>query len=130
MKITNEIQRQLMDFARSSPGDIVLANYYFGIYEMDVFKLNDRGWITEYEIKISRADFKKDFSKSRQKYLFEDKSFDSRYTTVTTKKHDQLITGECKPNRFYFVDILQKRLVHDCKNCKASSSQFATHGDL
>lgn len=101
MKIANEIQKNLIDFARGHAYDIVLCNYYFGSYEMDVFKLNDKRWITEYEIKISRSDFKRDFSKSRNKYLYED---DFRnYTTVTTKKHDELLTGECKPNRFYFV---------------------------
>ena len=102
MKLANQIQKDLIVFARSSAYDIVLANFYFGSYEMDVFKLNDKMWITEYEIKISKADFKKDFEKSRTHWIKDDKS-ERGYSSVLTNKHDQMIHGSCNPNRFYFV---------------------------
>lgn len=72
MKLANKIQQEVMQFARGTAYDIVLANFYFGSYEMDVFKLNDKMWITEYEIKISKADFKKDFRKGRSKWVKDD----------------------------------------------------------
>jgi hypothetical protein len=100
-KLINRMQQKLIQYARGGAYDIVMCNYYFGSYEMDVFKLNDKMWITEYEIKISRTDFKKDFTKTRTRSLYDDKF--NYQGSITTNKHEQLEKGECKPNRFYFV---------------------------
>jgi hypothetical protein len=50
---------------------------------MDVFKVSEAGFISEYEIKISKSDFKADFKKD--------------------KKHDLLNAGKLSCNRYYFV---------------------------
>lgn len=44
--------------------DIVVPNFFINsYYEMDLFKLTKSGFVTEYEIKISRSDFFNDFKK-------------------------------------------------------------------
>jgi len=85
MKLANKIQRKLLNWCNGS-NDIVLPNYYYGLYEMDVFRLTGSSIVVEYEIKISRSDYFADFNKS----------FGS------SKKHNGIANGE-KANRFYFV---------------------------
>ncbi len=61
-------------------------------WENDVFEVTKSGYWTEYEIKVSAADFERDGLKSKTR----------RY--VTTNKHDRLASGdETGPGRFYFV---------------------------
>jgi len=83
MRIANQIQRSLLRFVMGN-GDIVIPNYYHGMYEMDVFRLTRAEYIYEYEIKISRSDFFVDFKKDNG------------------RKHDKIKTGK-GPNRFFFV---------------------------
>ena len=61
--------------------------------EMDVFGLMKSGYVHEFEIKVSKSDYKADFKKTTcwKGYKFEG------------LKHHQLQAGECYPNRFYFV---------------------------
>ena len=65
MQLKDKICFDLMTFVRKTPNEVVIPNFYFGFYEMDVFRLTPSGFITEYEIKTSRADLKNDFKKSR-----------------------------------------------------------------
>lgn len=67
--------------------DIVLPNFFLDDYECDMVKFHNDGTITEYEIKVTVEDFKKDFTKKR-KGLF---------------KHKELAKGNLQPNYFYFV---------------------------
>lgn len=64
------------------PGDIAICNYFMGCYECDVLRVTNDDKLFEYEIKISRSDFKADFKKG--------------------KKHGELAQGK-RVNRFYFV---------------------------
>ncbi len=59
---------------------------------MDVFKLTKSGYIHEYEIKISRGDYKADFLKNYCPYPYTSRTF----------KHDQVRLGKVS-NKFYFV---------------------------
>ena len=85
MKLTDKITKHLMSWCNSG-NDIVLPNFYVGIYECDVLRITRADVAYEYEIKISRADFFADFKKC----------FGS------VKKHDRIANGE-RINRFYFV---------------------------
>ena len=79
-EITNALD---WDLRRRNLG-LVLCNAYFYFGEMDVFCLRNSGITVEYEIKISRADFKADFKK--------------------IDKHKALANKDTKaPNRFVYV---------------------------
>ena len=45
-----------------------------GLQECDVVSVSSSGYIYEYEIKISRGDFRKDFIKEKHEYMAEGKS--------------------------------------------------------
>lgn len=94
MKLTsNKICFELLKWAQSSTTEIVVPNYYLGSFECDVLKVSKAGHTYEYEIKVSKADFKKDFEKKRR----------INYLTKETKtKHDILLEGS-RVNRFYYV---------------------------
>ena len=85
MKLADEILLNLMVFARSSGSDVIIPNFFFGRYEMDLFKLSKNGYVTEYEVKISRADFKRDAAKGK------------------SRKHENHSVGSGDANRFWFV---------------------------
>lgn len=86
MKLSDSITISLYKYLQGMP-DIILPNFYVGIYEMDVMQMKKSGYITEYEIKISRADFMNDFKKGR----------------FGGNKHDFMKCGKGYPNRFVFV---------------------------
>lgn len=83
MNLSNKIQLQIMAQCSAAGRDIVIPNCHLGWYEMDVCKIMPSGFVVEYEIKISRSDFKADFKKAN--------------------KHKLLESGDGRPNRFYFV---------------------------
>ena len=71
-----------------------IPNFYIGAFECDVFTLNRRLYTTEYEIKISKSDFNRDFEKTSTKWRNRGKGYHG--------KHDQVLNGK-RTNRFYFV---------------------------
>lgn len=85
MKLADIISQRLMYYMQGSPADILIPNFFVGMYEMDLFKLSKTGNITEFEIKISLSDFKADFKKGGG------------------IKHANIRSGQCKCNRFYYV---------------------------
>ncbi|MFA6501907.1 MAG: hypothetical protein WCT85_03870 [Parachlamydiales bacterium] len=83
MQLTNKIKLRLLTWC-GNQSDIILPNFYLtSAYEMDVFRLTKSGISYEYEIKISKNDFKNDFKKGT--------------------KHINLESGRCLCNHFYFV---------------------------
>jgi len=44
------------------------VKYLFGDWEIDVLSLNKNDYLTEYEVKVSRSDFKADFKKKKWKW--------------------------------------------------------------
>ena len=96
MKLKDEILFELMSFVRRSGHEVVIPNFYFGRYEMDLFRLLSTGYVHEYEIKTSRADFRSDFKKK--------KSFDvGMDQPIEITKHDEISLGKYKANKFFFV---------------------------
>jgi hypothetical protein len=94
-----------MNFCQPDPGDIMIPNFYHGNWEADIFRLTKKGMIIEYEIKLSKADFIKDFTKKSTEYEFER---DATHKIIgltdgkVTNKHDQIISGS-RCHKFYFV---------------------------
>lgn len=82
-KPADEIKQALLTWCTHNSSDIAIPNYYFGNYEMDVFKVNYQGITTEYEIKVSVNDYKRDFKKG--------------------DKHKNISEGFGYSNRFFFV---------------------------
>lgn len=112
MKPADKIKFDLMYWCRSGSGDIILPNFYVGQWEMDVCVLKPSGYTTEYEIKISRSDFKADFNKSEwskqmvKRFAGREDQFDNKL------KHDQIKSG-MRCNRFFFVVPFQMVLPED-----------------
>ncbi len=91
IKLSDKISIEIMNQLAGTRSDIMLPNFYVGRYEMDVFKLTKSGFISEYEIKISKSDFLADFRK-----------YDC-WNGKKTLKHDLIKSGGRACNRFYFV---------------------------
>jgi len=85
MKLSDKITRSFLDKIKNW-NEIIIPNFYFS-WEMDIFRMLPSWYIYEYEIKISRADFKNDFKK----------------TYWNTNKHEQLKNWKLDCNRFYFI---------------------------
>lgn len=84
----------------SNGSDIVLPNYYYGMYEMDVFRVTGAGYVFEYEIKMSRGDYFADFKKGKDWGVL---------------KHDKIKSGDIC-NRFMFVTpkgLIEKHEIPD-----------------
>lgn len=82
-------------------------------WECDVWRLTKAGFVDEYEIKLTVADFKKDFEKTSSGSLVIGTGFPFRITNSEVKrKHDLIAAGDSTgPNRFWFIapsDVLPK----------------------
>jgi hypothetical protein len=99
---TKEISNLLVDYLTSLERNrsIILQNFYYKNYEMDVFYVSSNDYITEYEIKISKNDFKKDFKKHKTKHEL---TRQTGRTLIKEYKHEKIIEGNYNANRFYFV---------------------------
>lgn len=84
-----------------------------GWWECDVFEVTDAGYWREYEIKTSRADFRKDVEKHKTKLVAVDVPPEERKHRFDTRrfvsapdrvKHDLLAARDVSgPNQFWFV---------------------------
>lgn len=105
MKLADQISKTLVRFVNSG-SDIVVPNFYVGRYECDVMKLTKSGVFTEYEIKISRADYFNDFKKCHYERdltgLIPGVSSYLNIPILTLNKHKETELGN-RANKFYFV---------------------------
>ena len=90
MKLKDKINNELI-YQIGERGDIILPNYYLGMWEADVLRIRRSGLVYEYEVKTTRADYFNDFKK-------EFKGWKS-----TRNKHKELENGIRECNRFFFV---------------------------
>lgn len=78
-------------------------------WECDVFEVTKAGYFTEYEVKLTRADFKADATKARLDYGAPRKEVmpDGTFRLLpmpTIEKHQLLSAGDVRgPSRFFFV---------------------------
>ncbi len=98
MKLADKIKECLLSFVVVGGYDIAIPNFFYGMWEMDVFLLRPSGHVYEYEIKISKSDFKADFNKNCGGKL----------------KHDNISAGTGRCNRFYFVVPDSLIAIEDC----------------
>jgi hypothetical protein len=112
MKLSDKISLTLQRMAKgSSAYEILIPNYYYGYHEMDLFRMMPSGLVIEYEIKISRSDFKADFKK--------------------IDKHKRLVGG-LGPNRFFFVvpeNLVKEHEVPDYAGLIYYSSGVSIYSD-
>lgn len=77
MTLTKEIQQTICK-AEIQKGNLVAENFnYFFTGELDVISVNKTGYASEFEVKVSRADFKADAKK--RKWHFFDIVFTPKY---------------------------------------------------
>lgn len=95
-----DIQRRLI--ADRYQRNFVMPNYTpLNWFECDVFELTQAGFFREYEIKLTRSDFKADAEKVKYKWEITAGRFDR---SIGVKKHDRLHNADPHgPSRFYFV---------------------------
>ena len=76
----------------------VIPNYTpRGWFECDIFECTKAGFFREFEIKLTRSDFKTDAKKSRRHY-------DAQWQATHNKKHDLLYQRDVRgPKQFYYV---------------------------
>lgn len=96
MKLADRIILSLMRELRSRNHEFVLPNFYVGDWECDVYSILKSGYTEEYEIKITVADYKKDFEKAAHTY-------DWRTQARSLSNKHMLIKQGKRANRFYFV---------------------------
>lgn len=88
----NQIIQWFIDkCAREKPQAKIFPNTYIGNWECDIVELTKSGYLYEYEVKISRADFKSD-AKKETKF----------YSKANHKKYEVLQSGQ-RVNYFYYV---------------------------
>ena len=80
-----------MRWLSANKSDIVVPNYYIGRWECDVLRVTKAGMLYEYEIKTSKADFKKDAEKAHNSY------------TGKVTKHQYIINSKRISQFFYVV---------------------------
>jgi len=91
--------------------NFVLPNFApAGWFECDVFELTARGYFREYEIKLSRADFRKDATKSSVKWVQVEKRVGpapdvrTELEPIAISKHAMLAAGDVRgPRQFWYV---------------------------
>ena len=118
MKLKDKILFNLITEIRKLGTEIIIPNYYVGSWEMDLFRLLDTGYLHEYEIKTSRADFKNDFKKSTHDVIYHrDKPFsECLEKTNFRKKHEELESGKYVANKFFFVVPENLVSAEECPN--------------
>lgn len=102
-----EIQRALNQSFRKSMA--VIPNVYLFGEESDLLRIMKNGWVVEYEIKLSRSDFRADFRrKGKHKYMAERVVEPASYWYKNNHNHRTAQSPEVAkswtiPNRFVFV---------------------------
>lgn len=94
MKETDRIKINFLKWLIDRSTGYAIPNYYLrSAWECDVLVLSKNNFLTEYEIKTSVADFKKDFQKGKRY---------AHYFSNGRLKHHTISNGE-RTNRFFFV---------------------------
>lgn len=71
-------------------------------WECDLFEITKAGFFREYEIKMSRSDFKADAKKKSRNWQWDEAS--NRGVITEANKHDELkASSKSGPKQFYFV---------------------------
>lgn len=126
MKLADKISLALQNQLGFGNTDIIIPNYYVGFYEMDVFRLLNSGMLYEYEIKISRADFKNDFKKGSKHALMANKKGDANrffFVTPTGLVHKNEVPEYAGLIEFHIDEDGEPGFLHLIKNAKLIHNQ-------
>lgn len=88
-ELTYNFINQFCDFEK----DLVLTNHFHSDWEADILVVNESGCSHEFEIKLSKSDFKNDFKKHYQNAKTKEKFL----------KHDKISCGDYLCNQFSFL---------------------------
>ena len=86
-----------------------IPNIYLFDWESDLLGVNTSDYLIEYEVKVTRADFKNDMKKKERHHTLETgmkKKHSRKSYNVETGKYEETNIGEIKanrPNKFYYV---------------------------
>jgi hypothetical protein len=72
----------------------VFPNVYIGCFEADIIELTKSGYAVEYEVKITRADFRNDAKKQKKQDVYAIQPPKSKYEILQEGK---------RVNRFYYI---------------------------
>lgn len=105
-----EIQNALYRFLTHKGHWALCANIYLFCWESDFFSLRKSGYSCEYEIKISRSDFKADFKKTDKHFALQNGHVLYEHKTWHRKedgKYEQIAENQpvkkSRPNYFWYV---------------------------
>ena len=97
MKKSDYMIYKLMKFIGAN--DVLMPNFYYKDYEMDLFRLQRNGYIIEYEIKISRSDYFNDFKKGAKDWS----AWKPGIKEIPRLNKHKLIEDGKIANKFFFV---------------------------
>ena len=105
------IQRKLNGFLSTSTQKYVMENLYVFSWESDKLIKTRSGMLYEFEIKISKSDFKNDFQKEDKHVVLEGKEevvpayieLVMEYGENRISKEPYLVAGRKKPHYFYYA---------------------------
>lgn len=97
-KPSERLYQKLLFGWRNGSSRLMVPNYTpLHWYENDLWRVTNSGYVEEFEIKLTKADFKKDHKKAASVA-----SWDANSDRRT--KHQRLFAGDSHgPNRFFFV---------------------------
>ncbi len=95
-----QVQRSLRSWVRTRY-QLMVPNAHWYVNEMDLACVRNSGFLDEFEIKMSRSDFKADFTKTSIERLPD--SDQINWKKKPELKHDLLQDGRGLANYFYFV---------------------------
>jgi hypothetical protein len=75
------IQRSLFKFYNRLNHKLIVPNIYLHYSEADLITVQTSGYVNEIEIKLTKADFKRDFKKRKHQYMLESMKPGSRLHT-------------------------------------------------
>lgn len=107
-KLNNKVTSDMIikDFIRKSlykrKQNRIFHNLYIGSWEADILEITTSRYSYEYEVKISKSDFKNDALKSKRSRSFFDITTKQIKQLPDILKHDVLKQGK-RTNYFYFV---------------------------
>ncbi len=112
MSETHKVTRNILSYCLGGAYSVVCANAYVYDWESDVFAVTKKGYAVEFEVKISRADFKKDLEKPKHLYLSGKGTILTYRTCIGKDKNGyiykdagekHMIPNSRMPTRFYYV---------------------------
>lgn len=125
-----EIQNALYKFLSIKGHEFIIPNIYLsgGVWsEADLISVTKAGYISEYEIKISRADFKADLKKRKHHFFEKNNRCFQRYFWFVTP--DGLVKPEEIPNYAGHIEVSKPRRYDPWFRCSVKKNPMRLSGE-